>query len=348
MSFSIGIVGLPNVGKSTLFTALTKKQVDAANYPFCTIDPNVGTVPVPDGRLEQLAAVYNSAKVIPTVIEFVDIAGLVAGAHKGEGLGNKFLSHIREVDAICQVVREFQDSNVIHVNNSVDPESDKQTINMELMFADLSTVERRLAEVVPRAKSGDKESQGQVAVLEKARDALNHGTILSQATLTDDERLALRDLHLLTMKPMLYVLNVAETDIAKAAPGHLVISAKIEAELASMSPADAREYLQSLGMQQTGLDRLITAAYELLGLITFFTAGPTETRAWTIPRGATAPQAGAVIHTDFQEKFIRAEVTPWQDIVECGGEVKAKELGKVRTEGKEYVVQDGDTIFFRI
>lgn len=348
MSFSIGIVGLPNVGKSTLFTALTKKQVDAANYPFCTIDPNVGTVPVPDGRLEQLAAVYNSAKVIPTVIEFVDIAGLVAGAHKGEGLGNKFLSHIREVDAICQVVREFQDSNVIHVNNSVDPESDKQTINMELMFADLSTVERRLAEVAPRAKSGDKECQGQVAVLEKARDALNHGTILSQATLTDDERLALRDLHLLTMKPMLYVLNVAETDIAKATPGHLVISAKIEAELASMSPADAREYLQSLGMQQTGLDRLITAAYELLGLITFFTAGPTETRAWTIPRGATAPQAGAVIHTDFQEKFIRAEVTPWQDIVECGGEVKAKELGKVRTEGKEYVVQDGDTIFFRI
>ncbi|MBI5037624.1 MAG: redox-regulated ATPase YchF [Candidatus Kerfeldbacteria bacterium] len=348
MSFSIGIVGLPNVGKSTLFTALTKKQVDAANYPFCTIDPNVGTVPVPDERLGKLAAVYNSAKVIPTVIEFVDIAGLVAGAHKGEGLGNKFLSHIREVDAICQVVREFSDANVIHVGGRVDPESDKQIINTELIFADLATVEQRLHDVQPKARSGDKEAVAQLATLQKVQQLLDGGTVLSQAGLTDDERMVLRDLHLLTLKPMLYVLNVAENEVTKSSPGQLVISAKLESELVGMPEVEAREYLNSVGMKETGLDRLIRAAYDLLGLITFFTAGPTETRAWTIPRGATAPQAGSAIHTDFEEKFIRAEVTPWQDIVECGGEVKAKELGKVRTEGKEYVVQDGDTIYFRI
>ncbi len=348
MSFSIGIVGLPNVGKSTLFTALTRKQVDAANYPFCTIDPNVGTVPVPDERIEQLAKLYNSKKVIPTVIEFVDIAGLVAGAHKGEGLGNKFLSHIREVDAICQVVRNFTDDDVTHVSGEINPESDKQTINTELIFADLATVDKRIEETQPRARSGEKAEQQALAVYQKAHTLLDSGTLLAEADFSDDEQAQLYDLHLLTMKPMMYVMNVDEDKLTQDVPGHLVVSAKIESELVAMDTADAREYLASLGMQQTGLDRLIRAAYELLDLITFFTSGPDETRAWTVKRGATAPEAGAVIHTDFQEQFIRAEVTNWQDLVTAGGEVGAKEKGLMHLEGKEYIVQDGDTIYFRI
>lgn len=348
MQFSIGIVGLPNVGKSTLFTALTRQQVDAANYPFTTIDPNVGTVPVPDDRLAQLAKVYNSEKIVPTVIEFVDIAGLVAGAHKGEGLGNKFLSHIREVDAICQVVRDFTDEDVTHVSGTVDAESDKQTINMELIYADIDTLDNRIKETKPTARSGDKDLQSTLEVYQRARDILDQGTLLSRAELSDEDREALYDLHLLTMKPMLYVMNVDEEDIAKQVPDHVVISAKIESELASMSQDEAAEYLQSLGMDQTGLDKLIVAAYKLLGLITFFTAGPIEAHAWTVRKGADAPEAGSRIHTDFEEKFIRAEISHWQDIIDAGGEEGAKKLGKVRTEGREYIVKDGDVIYFRI
>ncbi|MFH1207441.1 MAG: redox-regulated ATPase YchF [Patescibacteria group bacterium] len=348
MSFSIGIVGLPNVGKSTLFKALTKKQVDASNYPFCTIDPNIGTVAVPDERLDKLAAIYNSEKIIPTVVEFVDIAGLVAGAHKGEGLGNKFLSHIRTVDAICQVVRKFSDPNVIHVANKVDPQSDEETIKLELIYADLSTVDKRLSDTGPKAKSGDKSAVKMLAVYQKVKQVLDEGKLLSEADLSSDEKLSIRDLNLLTIKPMLRVLNVDESEAAKDVPGYVVISAKVESELAEMPAADAREYLHSLGLGKTGLDRLITAAYKALDLITFLTTGPDETRAWTVPRGSIAPQAGAAIHTDFEQKFIRAEVTPWQDLVACKGEVGAREAGKTRTEGREYIVQDGDTMYFRI
>ncbi len=348
MSFSIGIVGLPNVGKSTLFKALTKKQVDASNYPFCTIDPNVGTVAVPDERLEKLAKLYDSKKVVPTVVEFVDIAGLVAGAHKGEGLGNKFLSHIRTVDAICQVVRKFSDPNVIHVANKVDPQSDEETIRLELIYADLATVEKRIADTAPKTKSGDKEAAKFLAIYQKIKQFLDDGKLLSEVDLSEEDKLSIRDLNLLTVKPMLRVLNVDESEAAKDIPGYIVISAKVESELAEMSDADAKEFLQSLGLQKTGLDRLITAAYKALDLITFLTAGPDETRAWTVKRGSSAPQAGAAIHTDFEHKFIRAEVTPWQDLLACMGEVGAREAGKTRTEGREYIVQDGDVIYFRI
>lgn len=348
MSFSIGIVGLPNVGKSTLFKALTKKQVDASNYPFCTIDPNVGTVAVPDERLDKLAKLYDSKKVVPTVVEFVDIAGLVAGAHKGEGLGNKFLSHIRTVDAICQVVRKFSDPNVIHVANKVDPRSDEETIKLELIYADLATVEKRMADTAPKTKSGDKEAAKALVLYQKVKTFLDAGKLLSEVDLSDEEKLAIRDLSLLTVKPMLRVLNVDESEAAQEVPGYVVISAKVESELVEMSAIDAKEYLHSLGLEKTGLDRLIIAAYKALDLITFLTSGPDETRAWTVTRGSSAPQAGAVIHTDFEQKFIRAEVTPWQDLLACGGEVGAREAGKTRTEGREYIIQDGDVIYFRI
>ncbi|MDD5039681.1 MAG: redox-regulated ATPase YchF [Patescibacteria group bacterium] len=348
MKLTVGIVGLPNVGKSTLFKALTKKQVDTANYPFCTIDPNVGIVPVPDDRLQKLVAVYQSAAVVPTVIEFVDIAGLVAGAHTGEGLGNKFLSHIRTVDAICQVVRGFTDPDVTHVSGHVDPESDKQTINLELVYADLATVIRRIEETAPRARSGDKEGIIALGLYEKVRGILDRGTLLADAQLTDEEQAGIRDLNLLTLKPMLYVLNVDESSAAHEQPGYVVISAKVEAELAEMPETDAREYLRTLGLTSTGLDRLISAAYRTLDLITFFTAGPKETHAWTVQRGAPAPVAGGRIHSDFEEKFIRAEVASWQDIVTYGGETGAKAKGRVRIEGREYIVQDGDVIYFRI
>ncbi|MFA6098001.1 MAG: redox-regulated ATPase YchF [Patescibacteria group bacterium] len=348
MKLTIGIVGLPNVGKSTLFKALTKKQVDASNYPFCTIDPNVGVVEVPDNRLQALAGVYNSAKVIPTVIEFVDIAGLVKGAHKGEGLGNAFLSNIREVAAICQVVREFKDPNVTHIGGKVDPDDDKLTINMEMIYADLAVLEKRMQDTVPKTKSGDKEAKIALIVYEKAKNILDKGTWPAEADFTREELALLKDLNLLTMKPMLYVRNVDEQEAASDQPGSITISAKIESELAEMSEAEARDYLASLGLKSTGLEKLILAAYQLLDLITFFTAGPKETRAWTVTRGSTAPQAGGKIHSDFEERFIRAEVTIWQDIVKYGGDAAAKEKGKVRVEGREYIVQDGDVIYFRI
>lgn len=345
---SVGIVGLPNVGKSTLFNALTKLQVDASNFPFCTIDPNVGTVAVPDERLKRLAKLYDSAKVVPTVIEFVDIAGLVKDAHKGEGLGNKFLSHIRSVDAICQVVRGFTDTNVTHVSGTLNPEEDKQTISYELIFADLATVERRISDTAQKAKSGDKDSVRLLATYRKVKEFLDRGIMVNEAVLNPEEFRDIADLHLLTQKPILMVLNVDESKAASDHPGYLTISAKIEAELAQMSEVEAHEYLQTLGLQKTGLERLIVASYQLLGLITYFTAGPKETRAWTVTRGSTAPQAGSKIHSDFETKFIRAEVTPWQDLIDCGGEQGARAKGKTRVEGKQYIVQDGDVIFFRI
>ncbi|MFH0805154.1 MAG: redox-regulated ATPase YchF [Patescibacteria group bacterium] len=345
MSFSIGIVGLPNVGKSTLFTALTKQQVDAANYPFCTIDPNVGTVAVPDDRLDQLARVCSSAKVVPTVVEFVDIAGLVAGAHRGEGLGNQFLSHIRTVDAICEVVRQFADPNVVHVAGRVDPASDQETIKLELVYADLATVEKRIADTAPKARSGDTVSRQSLELYEKVRSVLNAGTLLSEAGLSDDERLAIRDLNLLTAKPVLYVLNVGESAAATPVPGYVVISAKVEAELSEMSPADALEFLRSLGLQKTGLDQLISAAYRALNLVTFFAAGPTESRAWTVERGSTIQQAAGKIHTDFERAFVRAEVIGWQDFVRAGSEAAAKAQGLMHLEGRGYLVQDGDTVY---
>lgn len=346
MSFSIGIVGLPNVGKSTLFKALTKKQVEAANYPFCTIDPNVGVVAVPDERLEKLAAVSHSAKIVPTAIEFIDIAGIVKGAHQGEGLGNKFLANIREVDAIVQVVRQFSDANVIHVAGAVNPESDRETINLELIFADLQTIEKRFDANNKEARAGKKEALELQPVLEKVKAGLESGKLANEVIIDPEEKLLLKDLCLLTMKPMIYVLNVDEDKIFQATD-YLTVSAKIEAELAELPPAEAKVYLQELKLDASGLDRLIVRAYRALDLITYFTAGEMETKAWTIKTGTKAPQAAGVIHTDFEKGFIRAEIINWQDLVEAGGEAKAREKGLIRLEGKDYLMQDGDVAHFR-
>lgn len=345
MSFSLGIVGLPNVGKSTLFKALTKKQVDIANYPFCTINPNIGVVEVPEERLQQLAKVSVSKKIIPTVVEFYDIAGLVKGASTGEGLGNQFLSHIREVDAILHVIRAFNDKNITHVANRIDPEDDKTTINLELALADLATVTKRLESLHKDAKSGNKEAVAKTAVLAKVKTGLEAGTAVRDLPLENDERLLIRELNLLTAKPMLYVVNVDEGEVGKDSKA-IAISAKIESELAELSAEEAKTMMSELGMHESGLDKLIKASYELLGLITFFTSGPEETRAWTITRGTKAPQAAGVIHSDFEKNFIRAEIINWQDFINYG-ESGAREKGLLRVEGKDYVMQDGDTCYFR-
>ena len=346
MSFSIGIVGLPNVGKSTLFKALTKKQVDASNYPFCTIDPNVGVVAVPDERLDKLAAMSKSEKTVYTTIEFVDIAGLVKDAHKGEGLGNQFLANIREVDAIVQIIRQFSDKNVIHVDGRIDPESDKETINLELIFADLQTLEKRMAKNQKELHGNDKDAKKLQPILEKLKTGLESGKLASEIITDEDEKKLAREINLLTIKPMIYVLNVDEDNVFQETD-YITISAKIESELADLPETEAKEMLKELKLESSGLDKLIKKSYEILDLITFLTTGPKESRAWTIKKGTKAPQAAGVIHTDFEKQFIRVDVVNWQKLLEAGSEAKAHELGLIRTEGKEYVIQDGDTCHFK-
>ncbi|MBU0707065.1 redox-regulated ATPase YchF [Patescibacteria group bacterium] len=345
MPLSVGIVGLPNVGKSTLFQALTKNQVDTSNYPFATIDPNVGVVAVPDERIEKLALLSKSAKVVPTTIEFYDIAGLVKGASKGEGLGNKFLSHIREVDAICHVVRSFEDPNVVHVAGKVDPESDRKTILYELAMADLEQVIRILDTLDGKSRTGDKEAAKTIQVLQRIKTALDQGQTALSIDLNDDERKVLKSFNLLTMKPVLTVLNVDEKDNEQD-ENLLKISVKLEAELASFDPDEASAYLNELGWKESGLTKLIKACYGLLGLITYFTTGEDETRAWTIEKETLAPQAAGAIHTDFEKGFIRAEVINWKELLDSGSEASAKSKGLMRMEGKEYVFQDGDVAIF--
>ena len=355
MSLNIGIVGLPNVGKSTLFKALTKKQVDCANYPFCTIEPNKGIVAVPDERLSILAKVSASARVIPATVEFIDIAGIVAGASKGEGLGNKFLSHIREVDAIVEVVRGFENSDIVHVAGRIDPAADIETINYELIFADLETLGRRLSELKSQAKSGlTPEIKKKLELMERIKAHLDAGKLVNELELSKDELLEIRDLHFLTQKAILYVLNVDEGGIKEGVPPELSkkfspiipICAKLESELAELEENEVAEYLKELELKATGLDTLIKESFKILGLITFLTSGADETRAWTIKEGTKAPQAAGVIHTDFEKGFIRVEVIDWKDYAKYG-EVGAKEKGLMRLEGKEYTMKDGDVCYFR-
>jgi ribosome-binding ATPase len=351
VALSIGIVGLPNVGKSTLFTALTRKTVGASNYPFCTIEPNVGIVPVPDKRLDRLAELVHPQQVLPAVVEFVDIAGLVRGASAGEGLGNQFLANIRETDAIAEVVRFFDDPDVIHVDGKVDPASDVETIRTELVLADLGTLEKALSRLEKDSRR-DKSLEPKFAAAQRMLAWLSEGHRAAKMPMTDDEREALRDLHLLTMKPMLYVANVSEdrlTDDLASIDGEtpIPISAKVESELAELDPADAAEYLADLGLTEPGLDSLIRAAYRLLGLQSYFTAGEKEVRAWTVHVGAKAPEAAGVIHSDFERGFIKAEVIGFSDYDQLETEAAAKAAGKLRLEGKEYVVADGDVMHFK-
>ncbi|GGA42791.1 redox-regulated ATPase YchF [Paenibacillus physcomitrellae] len=363
MALKAGIVGLPNVGKSTLFNAITQAGAESANYPFCTIDPNVGVVEVPDERLDKLTELVVPNKTVPTAFEFVDIAGLVRGASKGEGLGNKFLAHIREVDAIVHVVRCFEDENITHVDGKVNPVSDIQTINLELILADLESVDKRIDRAKKNMKGGNKQYAQEVEVLERLKEALYNDQAARSVELSDEEKLVVRDLHLLTMKPVLYAANVSEDGVATADSNPYVqqvrdfaaaenaavvpISAKVEAEIAELEGEDKAMFLEELGLEESGLNRLIKAAYSLLGLYTYFTAGVQEVRAWTIRKGTKAPGAAGVIHSDFERGFIRAEVVSYEDLVAAGSMNAAKERGQLRLEGKEYVVQDGDVMHFR-
>lgn len=357
----VGIVGLPNVGKSTLFNALTKSYAaEAANFPFCTIEPNTGMVNVNDDRLEQIRKVVNGAKIIPATVEFVDIAGLVEGASRGEGLGNKFLSHIRNVDAVLQVVRAFEDENVHHVSGNIDPKRDIEIINLELIFADIETLTKRIGDNDKKARSGDKEAKNRVDIYARLKEHLESGKIASLMEMTDDEKKAIADLHLLTAKPFIYAVNVTEdkvlTDEAtlremigiheKSIPV-LPISAKIEMDMMEFDDAERAMFLEEMGIHCNPMDAIIKTCYELLGLQYYFTAGEIEVRAWTIKKGWTAPEAAGVIHTDFQKKFIKADTVNWKDLVELGGWAPARENGKVRMEGKEYIVQDGDVMLFK-
>ncbi len=360
----LGILGLPNVGKSTLFNAITQAGAESANYPFCTIEPNVGTVAVPDSRLDKLAEMYDPDKVTPAVIEFVDIAGLVKGASKGEGLGNKFLANIREVDALVHVVRAFDDTNIVHVEGSIDPIRDIETINFELIFSDLEIIARRIERLKKQLKGGDKKYQVEIDFLEGLSAQLEKGISARALEFTDDEREMLKEVSLLSLKPVIYAANVAEDDYAKPAGENayvtkiaefaateksevMVVSARIEEEIAELDKDEKMMFLEELGAEESGLDKLIRASYKLLGLISYLTAGKPEVRAWTITKGMKAPQAAGKIHTDFERGFIRAEVVAYNDLMENGSMAAAKEKGLVRSEGKEYVVEDGDIILFR-